>query len=100
MGKTKQVKCPKWNCHSINCVPLTEKKKFGLGKGLLGGAVNAKGPYLANGINLGTQIVVRGGSWNSVASECRAACRDSLAPASVGDAQDVGMRIACRNGLK
>ena len=68
--------------------------------GTLGGAVNAKGPYLANGVNLGTQMVVRGGSWSSVASECRAACRGYLAPASVGDTQDAGMRIACRNGLK
>ena len=53
MGKTKQVKCPKWNCHSINCVPLTEKKKFGLGKGLLGGAVGA--------VALGAPGVIIGG---------------------------------------
>ncbi len=41
MGKTKKVQCPNRRCKSINCAPLTEKKKFGLGKGLIGGTVGA-----------------------------------------------------------
>ena len=35
----KKVKCPKCKC--VNCTPLTDKKKFSVGKGLVGGAVGA-----------------------------------------------------------
>jgi len=66
----------------------------------LGGAVNAKGPYLANGQTLGVNMVVRGGAWCHLASACRASSRAYMAPASTGDEQEAGMRIACRNGLK
>jgi len=35
----KKIKCPK--CKGINCMPLTDKKKYSVGKGLVGGAVGA-----------------------------------------------------------
>lgn len=38
---TKKVKCPNWKCKSVNCIPLTDKKKFSAGKGVLGAAGGA-----------------------------------------------------------
>lgn len=34
---SKSVKCSK--CGSINCTPLATKKKFSVGKGIVGGAI-------------------------------------------------------------
>jgi len=34
MAKT--VQCPNWACRSKECIPLTEKKKYSVGKGAVG----------------------------------------------------------------
>ena len=36
-----KIRCPKLLCRSTNCTPITEKKKYHAGKGLLGGALGA-----------------------------------------------------------
>ena len=33
-----RIRCPRITCRSTECTPLAEKKKYGLGKGVLGGA--------------------------------------------------------------
>ena len=35
----KKVQCPNRKCKSINCIPLTDKKKFSAGKSIVGTAV-------------------------------------------------------------
>lgn len=36
-----KIKCPNWKCRSIECVPLTDGKKYSVGKGIVGAAVGA-----------------------------------------------------------
>ena len=36
-----KIKCPKLTCHSTDCIPLTDKKKYSTGKGVVGGAIGA-----------------------------------------------------------
>lgn len=31
-----KVKCPNWKCRSTECIPVTEKKKYSVGKGAVG----------------------------------------------------------------
>lgn len=37
----KKVQCPNRKCKSINCIPLTDKKKFSVGKGAIGATAGA-----------------------------------------------------------
>ena len=53
-----KIKCPAWGCGSTNVVPVSSKKNFKAGKGLIGGAIGAAafGPLggavgLASGLN-------------------------------------------------
>lgn len=34
-----RIKCPKMFCGSTDCIPVTERKKYKAGKGIVGGAV-------------------------------------------------------------
>ncbi len=34
-----KIKCPAWGCGSTNVVPVSAKKNFKKGKGLIGGAI-------------------------------------------------------------
>ena len=34
----KKIKCPKWGCGSVECVPLTDGKKYSVVKGAIGSA--------------------------------------------------------------
>lgn len=34
-----KIKCPAWGCGSTNVVPVSAKKNFKKGKGLVGGAI-------------------------------------------------------------
>lgn len=36
-----KVRCPRITCRSTDCTPITEKKKYKTGKGILGGVVGA-----------------------------------------------------------
>lgn len=53
-----KVRCPKITCRSTDCTPITEKKKYSVGKGIVGGAIGtlAAGPVFgivgaASGLN-------------------------------------------------
>ena len=37
----KKIKCPKWGCGSIECVPITDGKKYSVVKGVAGAAAGA-----------------------------------------------------------
>lgn len=47
---SKRIQCPKWTCRSTECIPLTEAKKYSVGKGLIGGAIGAAA--MANPVGL------------------------------------------------
>ena len=50
-----KIKCPAWGCGSTNVVPVSEKKHFKKGKGLIGGAVGtAIGGPLVGAVGLAT----------------------------------------------
>lgn len=36
-----KIKCPAWGCGSTNVVPVSSKKSFKKGKGLIGGVLGA-----------------------------------------------------------
>lgn len=36
-----RIRCPRLTCKSTECIPLTEKKRYKTGKGLVGGAIGA-----------------------------------------------------------
>lgn len=36
-----KIRCPKWTCGSANVIPITAKKNFKAGKGLVGGIIGA-----------------------------------------------------------
>lgn len=64
----------------------------------LGGAVNANGANLADGVTAGSTRVLRGGCFASGYGSVRAAYRASSNPA--GYHSENGVRLCCRNGLK
>ena len=45
----KKIQCPNRKCKSVNCIPLTDKKKFSAGKGALGAAGGAAIATVASG---------------------------------------------------
>lgn len=65
----------------------------------LNGAVNCDGDKRLDGTQYLYQVV-RGGAWCHSADMCRTAFRRAIAPGYTDDHQEVGMRVACRNGLK
>lgn len=34
-----RIRCPKFTCRSTNCVPVTQNKRYKVGKGLVNGAI-------------------------------------------------------------
>lgn len=36
-----RITCPRITCRSHDCTPVAEKKKYGVGKGIVGGAAGA-----------------------------------------------------------
>ena len=38
---SKRIQCPKWTCRSTECIPLTDSKKYSVGKGLVGSTIGA-----------------------------------------------------------
>ena len=37
----KKIQCPNWRCKSKNCIPLTDKKRYSVGKGAIGATAGA-----------------------------------------------------------
>ena len=37
----KKIQCPNWKCKSVECVPVSDGKKYSAGKGIVGGAIGA-----------------------------------------------------------
>ena len=67
----------------------------------LNGAINCNGLMRLDGTaDAKPTQVVRGGAWSMTAQLCRTASRRYIAPGYTDDHQEVGMRVACRNGLK
>ena len=64
-----------------------------------GGAVNANGAVALDGTEP-EKRVQKGGAWNRVAKDCRPAFRTAQSPSYGGDAQEAGLRVCCRAGLK
>lgn len=67
---SKTVKCPSWGCNGIG-IPVETKKKFSLGKGVVGSAIGAVvgGP---TGIVVGSMMGIDGkkGKTKFVCSKC------------------------------
>ena len=65
----------------------------------LNGAVNANGPYLADGVTTGSARSHHGSAWNvSGGNNLRISLRNSASPKS--GYNTLGFRLCCRNGLE
>lgn len=64
-----KIRCPKWTCGSTNVIPITAKKNFKAGKGLVGGIIGASIAGPVGGL-------VGAGTWFNGKKKIKFVCQD------------------------
>lgn len=66
-----RIKCPKWSCGSTNIIPIDTKKKFSLGKSLVGNTVGGLmfGP-IGGIVGAATGIKGKNGKTKFICQDC------------------------------